>query len=107
MDKKYKGYIRIASRSPFSVVYGVVDTKEYFVRQLCVSHNIKFKVKKVFTNVREPDYVYLFVKIRKKDELNFLKNVLSQMELTCMIRGYTKYTELSEAIYKSIIKRKS
>lgn len=105
MDKEYKGYIRIASKSPFSVAYGVLDTKECFVRQLCVSHNIKFKVKKCFTNMYEPDYIYLFVKVRKKDELNFLKNVLSQMELTCMIRGYTKYAELSEAIYKSIIER--
>lgn len=89
-----KNYIKIKRFSLFSYYYMYVDTTGYLADRLFIKHKVPVKFMKEYSK-EDAKYAFIFCKITKKDNDNFLK-ALKELPDTMKLMGNTDYDTFCE-----------
>ena len=95
---EYKNYCPV---DKFSVRYKhfcFADTKDHIAAELFKEHGIKVLFHKQYAK-EESDYVFVFVKVLKKDLEKFYE-VLEEIKTKMETQGKTEYREVCESFFK-------
>lgn len=102
MTKKLKvpNYVKLDCFSIFRYQYVYVDTGKYLADQLFINHKVRVKFGREMATKDVP-YRYVFCKVRKKDEKNFL-SALAEIYDKALLMGYSEYEKYCDLLLQEV-----
>jgi len=102
MAKKIRvpNYVKIDCFLLFHCQYLYLDTEKYLADQLFINHKVRVKFGREMVTKDVP-YRYVFCKVRKKDEKNFL-SALAEIYDKALLMGYSEYEKYCDLLLQEV-----
>lgn len=97
----YKNYYPIKKFSFFYQYLCIIDSKDHLAAEVFQKHGVKVLFLKQYGRMDE-DYVFVFVKVRKKDILKFF-DALEALKTEMKKSGHSDYPDVCKRFYCEVV----